>query len=53
MIYFIIGGESGYALRFPRLAAFRKKDIYPENARTVEELIEMPRSQGGERKRNE
>ena len=41
-----VGDESGYALRFPRLIAFRVKDKKPEDATTVEELIEMYESQG-------
>jgi DNA ligase 1 len=38
-----VGDEPGYALRFPRLVAFREKDKRPEDATTVEELIEMYR----------
>ncbi len=41
-----VGQEPGYALRFPRLVAFRDKDKLPEDATTVEELIEMYQSQG-------
>jgi len=41
-----VGGEPGYALRFPRLVAFREKDKKPEDATTVEELLEMYESQG-------
>ena len=41
-----VGDEPGYALRFPRLIAFRDKDKKPEDATTVEELIEMYESQG-------
>ncbi len=41
-----VGDEPGYALRFPRLVAFREKEKKPEDATTVEELIEMYQSQG-------
>ncbi len=41
-----VGDEPGYALRFPRLVAFREKDKRPEDATTVEELIEMYQRQG-------
>ena len=41
-----VGGEPGYALRFPRLVAFRERDKKPEDATTVQELIEMYKSQG-------
>ena len=37
--------EPGYALRFPRLVAFREQDKKSEDATTVEELIEMYQSQ--------
>lgn len=40
------GDEPGYALRFPRLIAFRENDKRPTDATTVEELIEMYQSQG-------
>jgi DNA ligase-1 len=40
-----VGAEPGYALRFPRLVAFRAKEKRPEDATTVEELIEMYESQ--------
>jgi len=40
-----VGDEPGYALRFPRLVAFREQDKKPEDATTVEELIEMYQSQ--------
>src|SRR5260221_7629077 len=41
-----VGDEPGYALRFPRLVAFREQEKKPEDATTVEELIEMYQSQG-------
>ncbi len=41
-----VGDEPGYALRFPRLVSFRERDKKPEDATTVQELIEMYRSQG-------
>ncbi len=41
-----VGDEPGYALRFPRLVAFREQDKKPEDATTVEELIEMYERQG-------
>ncbi len=41
-----VGDEPGYALRFPRLVAFREQDKRPEDATTVEELIEMYQRQG-------
>ena len=41
-----VGDEPGYALRFPRLITFRDKDKKPEDATTVDELIEMYGSQG-------
>jgi len=40
-----VGSEPGYALRFPRLVSFREQDKKPEDATTVEELIEMYQSQ--------
>lgn len=40
------GKELGYALRFPRLVSFRDKDKKPEDATSVEELIEMFTEQG-------
>lgn len=36
----------GYALRFPRLVSFRDKDKSPEDATSVQELIEMYKDQG-------
>jgi DNA ligase-1 len=41
-----VGAEPGYALRFPRLISFRERDKQPEDATTVQELIEMYNSQG-------
>jgi DNA ligase-1 len=41
-----IGEEPGYALRFPRLVSFREADKKPEDATTVQELIELYQSQG-------
>jgi DNA ligase 1 len=41
-----VGDEPGYALRFPRVFAFRDQDKTPEDATTVEELIEMYNNQG-------
>ena len=35
------GAEPRYALRFPRLVSFRENDKKPEDATTVEELIEL------------
>ena len=40
------GAEPGYALRFPRLISFREADKQPEDATTVQELIELYESQG-------
>ena len=40
------GAEPGYALRFPRLVSFREADKQPEDATTVQELIELYESQG-------
>ena len=41
-----VGDEPGYALRFPRLISFREADKQPEDATTVQELIELYQSQG-------
>jgi DNA ligase 1 len=41
-----VGSEPGYALRFPRLVSFREEDKKPEDATTVQELIELYQSQG-------
>ena len=41
-----VGAEPGYALRFPRLVTFREADKQPEDATTVQELIELYESQG-------
>ena len=41
-----VGTEPGYALRFPRLISFRDVDKQPEDATTVQELIELYESQG-------
>lgn len=41
-----VGTEPGYALRFPRLVSFRERDKKPEDATTVQELIEMYNRQG-------
>ena len=41
-----VGGEPGYALRFPRLVSSRERDKKPEDATTVQELIELYDSQG-------
>jgi len=41
-----VGGEPGYALRFPRLVSFRERDKKPEDATTVQELIELYHNQG-------
>ena len=41
-----VGDEPGYALRFPRLVSFRERDKQPEDATTVQELIELYQNQG-------
>lgn len=40
------GSEPGYALRFPRLIAFREQEKRPEDATTVAEVIAMYQHQG-------
>jgi DNA ligase-1 len=39
-------GESGYALRFPRLVSFRDADKRPEDATTVAEVVALYAQQG-------
>jgi DNA ligase-1 len=39
-------GESGYALRFPRLVSFRDADKGPEDATTVAEIVALYAQQG-------
>ena len=39
-------GESGYALRFPRLVSFRDADKRPEDATTVAEIVALYAQQG-------
>ncbi len=39
-------GESGYALRFPRLVSFRDADKRPEDATTVAEIMTLYTQQG-------
>jgi DNA ligase-1 len=41
-----VGDEPGYALRFPRIVSFRSADKRPEDATTVQEIIEMYGQQG-------
>ena len=41
-----VGAEPGYVLRFLRLVSFREVDKKPEDATTVQELIELYQSQG-------
>jgi len=36
-----VGDEPGYALRFPRLVSFREHDKRPEDATTVQELLDI------------
>jgi DNA ligase-1 len=40
------GDEPGYALRFPRLVAFRDADKRPEDATNVDEVKELYGMQG-------
>lgn len=40
------GEKQGYALRFPRLISFRDLDKRPEDATTVQEIVEMYGKQG-------
>jgi DNA ligase-1 len=40
-----VGDAPGFALRFPRIVAFRDADKRPEDATTVKEIIEMYRQQ--------
>lgn len=40
-----VGEEPGYALRFPRLIAFRERDKRPEDITTVSEIIKMYKDQ--------
>lgn len=44
-------GEPGYALRFPRLITFRGDDKRPEDATTVDEIVEMYSQQAALRTR--
>ena len=39
------GGETGYALRFPRIVSFRDKDKKAEDATTVREIVSMYKQQ--------
>jgi len=39
------GEPTGYALRFPRMVGWIRADKHPEDATTVEEIIEMFRIQ--------
>jgi DNA ligase-1 len=41
-----VDGEPGYALRFPRLVSFREEDKRPEDATTVQEIVELYGQQG-------
>lgn len=41
-----VDGQPGYALRFPRLVSFREADKRPEDATTVEEIVELYNQQG-------
>jgi DNA ligase-1 len=40
------GNEPGYALRFPRLVAFREREKQPEGATTVAEVLALYQQQG-------
>ncbi|MDQ2942532.1 MAG: ATP-dependent DNA ligase [Candidatus Dormibacteraeota bacterium] len=41
-----VGDEPGFALRFPRVVSFRGADKRPEDATTVQEIVEMFNQQG-------
>ncbi len=41
-----VGDAPGYALRFPRVIGFIRADKKPEDATTVEEILEMYKKQG-------
>jgi len=41
-----VDGQPGYALRFPRLVSFREADKRPEDATTVQEIVELYAAQG-------
>ena len=41
-----VDGQQGYALRFPRFVGFRGADKRPEDATTVEEIVELYNQQG-------
>ena len=44
-----VDGGAGYALRFPRLVSFRGDDKRPEDATTVQEIVEMYEQQGAKK----
>ncbi len=48
-----VGGEPGYALRFPRVVDFIRTDKKPEDATTVKEILEMFKKQGSKRVESE